>query len=465
MHAKSFSWPTKEDYDMAMESFNENVIDPDLKQGVVKTDRAGMHRFGGAGLYTTLYRVDNMMIRCFCKTPQREPPNDIVMRYWHISAFTQRMQHVPNLVPVTLVERGIRVAYLDHDTYVQTGIEDVPFVKMPFIRGKSLGSFIFSNLNKQESMEKLCVVWLQLIRNLDHITMAHGDLDLTNVIVTEDRNANLTLKLIDYDNMWIPELAIEYEQTEGGHEHFQHPAFSRKRLFNAEMDRFSALVIYISLKALTHSPDLYVELGADDTNRLLLGKADYVAEMNGLSGRIELLRNKQIPQLQPFLDELCSCLQSKSMPCRLKDLMQHDPSEDAESVHIPDVSSQSQTLIMIDDATYEVVYDAWDRVKWKEVPKIPDHVRVQPRVQRPNLTPSNQSEADQQQAANIGVGTDQQQQAQIMKSRGGYRLRRQSPYPRPLRPSVNWFMIGGMILAVVIFLSLLALGLYLAGWL
>jgi hypothetical protein len=468
MHTQSFSWPTKEDYDMAIGSLHENLNDPELKNGTVKRDPTGILRFGGAGLYTTLYHIDNMMIRCFCKTPQREPPHDIIARYRHISAFTQRMQYVPNLIPLTLVEKGLRVTCLDRDTYELLSTEVVPFVKMPFIPGRSLGSFIFSNLGKRDRMEKLCAAWLQLIHNLERIEMAHGDLDLTNALVTEDSRANLTLKLIDYDNTWIPDLAVGYDQTEGGHEHFQHPAFSNKqsRLFNAEMDHFSALVIYISLKALTHAPNLYAELGADDANRLLLDKADYIAEMKGQSNRIKLLRDKQIPELKPLLDELCSCLQRKSMPSHLKKLLRDHTTIDTESASIPVASPKTQKTGTLDDDTYEVVYDAWERVQWHEVPdlassptqvpNVPYSIPAQPHTPIPELVPSNQGAADQQQQVqSIWSGANQQQQMQSTWSGTDQQEQQQLPYPSSPSTPESQFSISGMLLAVVIIGGLL----------
>ena len=368
MQASPFDWPAKDDYDMAMKAMSENIKDDEIRRGTIKEDNSGMLSYGGAGLYVALYHIDPWMVRCFCKTPQRKPPKDILERYRRISEFTQRMKHIPALVPITYVEQGIKVDYLDRDggNLVLTDTKVLPFIKMPFIFGQSLGGFICINHRNRLLMSKLCDAWLQLIRDLERINMAHGDLDLTNVIVTQDRNAAITLKVIDYDNAWIPALAVGYEQTESGHEHFQHPAFSSKstRPYNALMDRFSALVIYISLKALLHEPDLYAAWGADELHRLLLAKDDYKAEAKGTSNHITQLRDKKIPDLEPLLTELSGCLRERRMPCSLNELVSGKVSDRREIVRGNNGAPQKETEpgTITEDVVDDDYYD-WGRLE------------------------------------------------------------------------------------------------------
>src|SRR5450631_4487530 len=105
MHASTFSWPTKEEYDLAMQNMNQTIQDVEVSKGVLQRDNSGILRYGGAGLYVVLYHVDEWMIRCFCKTAQREPPGDILQRYRYISEFTQQMRHVPALIPISYVDQ------------------------------------------------------------------------------------------------------------------------------------------------------------------------------------------------------------------------------------------------------------------------------------------------------------------------------------------------------------------------
>jgi hypothetical protein len=327
MTKTNFTWPTVDDYDLAMQDRVRAALDKDLKRGKLDEDSMGIKRYGGANLYACLYRIDDWMIRCFCRANKRKPPDDITDRYREISKFClDSSNEASPLLPVTYVERGLSVDYIDPDTSAVERTEIVPIVKMPFIEDPSLGAFVEHNHQKQAIMERLADAWLRMIRELERIKMAHGDLDLTNVKVRE-QGGTLTLKLIDYDNVWIPSLSGR-PQTEFGHAPFQHPEFikSHQRPYDATMDRFSALVMYISLKALAVRPQLYKAWGADDVDHLLLSKADYENEIQQVSGsgyytrRIPQLKN-EVPALTPCIDELSAALHNRSIPESLNTIL------------------------------------------------------------------------------------------------------------------------------------------------
>lgn len=346
------TWPTRDEYDIAMKSWANTVYDEDIRRSTLAQDKLGIQRYGGANLYTCLYRFGDWMVRCFCSklpAPTRssqtieKPPDDIEERYKAISAFCyQNMGSVSALLPVTYVERGV---------LVETNFP-YPIVKMPFLRLPQLGKFIADNYTNDEVMQRLCKSWLCMINELEAASMAHGDLDLTNIFV-DHYNPNLTLKLIDYDNVWIPAL-VGHPQTEKGHKSFQHPAFiqSKHRPFDASMDRFSALVMYISLKVLALRPDLYRGWGADDTDRLLLSANDYDMERNVSSSqqpqvtnlvnnRIAQIRNLGIVELIPYVDELRESLYNDSMPRSLSEIP-HRPASRVVEVVGPSRSAWEQ---------------------------------------------------------------------------------------------------------------------------
>ncbi len=80
--------------------------------------------------------------------------------------------------------------------------------------------------------------------------MAHGDLQHGNVLlVPGTRAGTLHLRLIDYDGLCIPALA-EQPSGEVGHPNYQHPERLSEGTYNAEMDRFSHLLIYSALRCL-----------------------------------------------------------------------------------------------------------------------------------------------------------------------------------------------------------------------
>jgi len=298
------------------------------------------------------------------------PPSDILSRYQHISAFCQNYQkQVSALVPIYFVDNAIEVNFYDrqggNNSYTITKTETLPFVRMPFIEGLPLGSFVKINHNNQGVMINLCDAWLKMIYEMEKAHIAHGDLDLTNIIVKQD-TAGITLKLIDYDNAWVPALN-GHPQTEVGHEHFQLPAFQNKhtRAFDANMDRFSALTIYLPLKMIAKYPSLYTnkEWGADDTHHLLFTRADYVAEMQGTPNHISLIRAADNAELNPLLDELSGSLREKRVPRSLSELItgksyNWDPgtSDDINSPP-PDASGSNE------QEEFEQAYFEWDKIR------------------------------------------------------------------------------------------------------
>lgn len=306
----SLRWPTKDEYDLAILQWQQALLDPDLRIGQLARDNFGITRFGGANLYVSVYKIGNWMVRCFCSNPPNPTPYDIRERYMALDQFC-RVNHgrVSALVPVFYIERGINMG-----GYI------LPVVKMPFLNGLlPLGEFIAARYTERATMWRLSEAWLHMIRELEVVPMAHGDLDLTNVLV-EDRGSDFILKLIDYDNAWIPALAGR-TQTEYGHAAFQHPDFlpPRPRPYTAEMDRFSALVLYISLKLISDHPELYQQWGADESDRLLLSEADY--KNAGLAdSRIAQMRDAADKDLRPYVFELYESLREHRMPRSLGDL-------------------------------------------------------------------------------------------------------------------------------------------------
>jgi hypothetical protein len=363
MTKANFIWPTVDDYDLAMQDRAKTALDKDLKRGKLDEDSMGIKRYGGANLYACLYRVDDWMIRCFCRAHKRKPPDDITDRYSEISKFCLASSNEASpLLPVTYVDRGLSVDYINPDTSEVERTEIVPIVKMPFIEAPSLGAFVEHNHTNQTIMERLAEAWLQMIRELERIKMAHGDLDLTNVKVRE-RGGNLTLKLIDYDNVWIPSLSGR-PQTEFGHAPFQHPEFikNHQRPYDVTMDRFSALVMYISLKALAVRPQLYKAWGADDVDHLLLSKADYESEIQAsgadyYSRRIPQLKN-EAPALTPYIDELCSALHNRRIPQSL-DTILRAPTHRVRTQEPPSTAPGSRKIGIYDFKNVEPAQGPW----------------------------------------------------------------------------------------------------------
>src|SRR2546430_4326101 len=87
--------------------------------------------------------------------------------------------------------------------------------------------------------------------------VAHGDLQHGNILVRGG-----SIQLVDYDGMWVPAWKGRHA-TEIGHRAYQHPERSEQD-YGQEIDRFSALVIYLSLAALERDATLWERFHTGD---------------------------------------------------------------------------------------------------------------------------------------------------------------------------------------------------------
>lgn len=306
------TWPTREEYDLAMQQWNRTLNDPFLRNGELSRSMGNPRRYGGAALYVSVYKISDWMVRCFRSDVKAStnPPKDIAERYQQIAGFTQaHINDVSALIPIF---------YLPDEILVSG--KRWPLVKMPYLaNAQQLGSYLQIYHTDRTRMHALGEAWRKMIHQMEQARFAHGDLDLTNVLVQQPLG-QISLKLIDYDNVYIPALAGA-QQTEYGHEAFQHPAFQppNKRPYDEAMDRFSALVIYLCIRALELQPSLYKELGADESERLLMARGDY--DQPGLTtSSIQRLQKKCGGQVKPLVDELMACLAEKRMPRSLDEI-------------------------------------------------------------------------------------------------------------------------------------------------
>ena len=160
--------------------------------------------------------------------------------------------------------------------------------------------------------------WEQIVQQLEVKQIAHGDLDTSNILV-RGAYPSLSLCLIDYDGMYVPIPAFErMGLADQGHENFQ-PARASLRTFGYELDRFSGLIIYLSLRALELEPSLWESCNATESC-LLLGRDDY--EHLGQSKRFALLyrESQRDSHLRKCLDELLLS-QGWRMPRSLNEIL------------------------------------------------------------------------------------------------------------------------------------------------
>ena len=228
-------FPKGDEYQQAILRPDLVFQDPELRVCKPETDGWDMPwpRSGGFTITFHLYssRVKHWAARCF-----HRPVRDLQQRYAAISRFLNRNLR-PIFTPVEYLPNGILV-----------NGQRYPITKMLWLPGETLGLFIERNITNAQIINSLPIQFHKLVVTLEGMGIAHGDLQHGNIMVSNGK-----LMLIDYDGMYVPELA-GLGSNERGHVNYQHPARAEKD-FDPHLDRFSSIVIYIALQALTLAPN------------------------------------------------------------------------------------------------------------------------------------------------------------------------------------------------------------------
>src|SRR5207244_4428556 len=96
-------------------------------------------------------------------------------------------------------------------------------LKMRWIAGFPLNEFVKQHADRPTVLEQLAQMWVKLAAQLRRAGIAHADLQHGNVLLVPGGRATaLSLRLIDYDGMFVPALARQ-PSGEKGHRNFQHP--------------------------------------------------------------------------------------------------------------------------------------------------------------------------------------------------------------------------------------------------
>ncbi|HEY7326824.1 MAG TPA: hypothetical protein VH592_04250 [Gemmataceae bacterium] len=256
------SWPLSQDYNEALQNPHSSFSDSELRQGQVVVNALGIPQ-PCSGNFADVYAVEcpasktKWAVKCFTREV-----HGLRERYSEISKYLQQV-HLPFTVNFQYLEQGIRIAGRWY-----------PILKMHWVEGLTLNTFVRDMLDKPAMLKKLSRVWVRMARRLREAGLAHCDLQHGNILlVPHSEWSALAVKLIDYDGMWVPALANE-PSGEFGHPSYQHPRRFCEKVYNGEIDRFGLLAVYVALRAL--------ELGGrqlweryDTGDNLLFRQADF----------------------------------------------------------------------------------------------------------------------------------------------------------------------------------------------
>lgn len=282
------TWPSGQDYREAIQAPSIAFKDLELRQATVECDKMGLPRPRSGG-FATVYKATyfkTWAVRCF-----NRQVDDQQERYAAISGFLQQ-QKLPYMVDFTFLKEGIRVK---GNWY--------PVLKMEWVSGDPLHVFIERNLANPNALLWLAQSWVTMVGELQQSGIAHGDLQHGNVLVVGN-----SLKLIDYDGMFVPSLKGK-PSAEAGQPNYQLPIRGVND-FGPYLDNFSAWVILISIVATAHNPNLWAAFkGGDEC--LLFRRRDFEApDQSSLFQALTKSRNSQIAALanlfRTFLSLTCA---------------------------------------------------------------------------------------------------------------------------------------------------------------
>lgn len=310
-------FPQMDEYHGAVQHPETFFQDPELRRAAVEKDTWGLPRVR-SGNFALTYQLRGATgkawaVRCFIKDISCRQ-----QRYAAISQFLARCQ-APFFISTDYLSAGILV----NGTWF-------PITKMSWVNGETLLRFVERNLENLSTIRALGDRFQSMTAALESLGVAHGDLQHGNILVTGDR-----LILVDYDGMYVPALAGLHAE-ERGHVNYQHP--QRNAEFGPEIDRFSAIAIYLALKAIT--PPLWNKYGTGEN--LLFSQDDFRSpDTSELFADLETF-----PELRKLIQRFRLVCKNRlvSVP-RLADFLRGDiPASVSEPITLSARRSQYKTL-------------------------------------------------------------------------------------------------------------------------
>ncbi|MFD8518757.1 hypothetical protein ACFV2D_01885 [Streptomyces capillispiralis] len=262
-------FPTGANYVEALQNPTLCFEDPDLKHGTVQQSPV-LGPKAISGNFASVFSItapggQRYALKCFTRDS-----STLEARYQAIS------KALADLTPSGLSQPWpVGIEYLPRGVLV-TG-EWYPALKMAWVEGISLITWVERNVRDTAAVLRTAERFAALVADLERVGVAHGDLQHGNLLVAADS----TLRLVDYDGMYVPALKGQ-GATENGHRNYQSPTRTSAD-FGPAMDRFSAWIIYLSLVAIATDPTVWDQLHDNDGEFLLLKEDDFKEPRSSLA--------------------------------------------------------------------------------------------------------------------------------------------------------------------------------------
>lgn len=256
------SWPLASHFSAMMQNPGLAFRDPQLKLVTIEKDARNQPR-PWSGSFAVVYKAygatgEPFAIRVFTtESPERRERYGLTSEYF-------KNRKLRCLVEFEYRDRSIRSAS-DGKWY--------PLILMEWVDGETLFQWTRAACLRGDraAIAGVAKRWVEVVGELHEASVSHGDLQHANVMVTPSGE----LKLVDYDCLCVPAL-VGRRNLEIGVSPYQHPGRNETTLLSLDLDNYSALVIYVALRALAADSMLwqkYVESPGYD--KLLFRREDF----------------------------------------------------------------------------------------------------------------------------------------------------------------------------------------------
>ena len=187
-----------------------------------------------------------------------EKKPNITERYEQLSQFFQEnsiIEKIPELVDFDFYKDELNVQTKSDSGAISRKYD---LIEMDRVLGDPLDEFISKNFQNSSKLLDIADQFSEFVEKLESNKIGHGDLHPKNIIIDNDQK----MKLIDYDCFYIDRFEGQ-KSPESGQSDFQHPSRSKKGSnfpkYDETIDRFSSIVIYLSLLIISKEPKIYDE--------------------------------------------------------------------------------------------------------------------------------------------------------------------------------------------------------------
>jgi serine/threonine protein kinase len=286
------SWPLASDFSAVLQNPAFAFADSELKTVEIEKD-ANRQPKPRSGNFANVYKGI---------LPNGKPPVAVRVFTSESPERRERYQAIADHLAHCRLDCLVNFTYRDDGIRSMNG-KRYPLVTMEWVRGEQLFEWVQRKCDDRDKKSLIGATdsWVATMKELRAAKIAHGDLQHANVMVDERGK----LKLVDYDCMCVPSL-VGRKNLEIGVDPYQHPTRDQDTKLSLSIDNFSSIFIFIALKAVAESPELwlnYVERPGYD--KLLFRREDLDSPKDSrLMQELQRSKDKEVQRLAKELVDL-----------------------------------------------------------------------------------------------------------------------------------------------------------------